>query len=113
MTMLGIADQIAALNEQQLNAGNQQVGSLFAQFRMRLGITLAVTLGLGLVLAAFSMSRIVGVGGDAALRHTEIGKAGEELKEPSARLVEAQGNGRRGASPERGAGGGETGCACA
>ncbi len=100
MTMLGIADQIAALNEQQLNAGNQQVGSLFAQFRMRLGITLAVTLGLGLVLAAFSMSRILGLEGDAALRYTEIVKAREELKELSARLVEAQENERRAISRE-------------
>ncbi len=33
MTMLGIADEIASVNEQQLNAGNQLVGSLFAQFR--------------------------------------------------------------------------------
>src|SRR5579864_777166 len=58
-TMLGIADEIAAFNEQQLNAGNQQVGDLFAQFRLRLGITLAITLGLGLGLAAFSVSRIL------------------------------------------------------
>ena len=100
MTMLGIADQIAAFNEQQLNAGNQQVGSLFAQFRLRLGITLAVTLGLGLLLAAFSMSRILGLERDAALRYTEIVKAREELKGLSARLVEAQENERRAISRE-------------
>ena len=100
MTMLGMADQIAAINEQQLNAGNQQVADLFAQFRTRMGITLAVTLGLGLLLAAFSMTRILGLESDAALRYDEIVKAREELKELSARLVEAQENERRAISRE-------------
>ncbi len=99
-TMLGIADEIAAFNEQQLNAGNQQVGDLFAQFRLRLGITLAVTLGLGLGLAAFSVSRILRLESEAALRYAEIAKAREELKELSARLVEAQENERRAISRE-------------
>jgi len=99
-TMLGIADEIAAFNEQQLNAGNQQVGDLFAQFRLRLGVTLAVTLGLGLVLAAFSVSRILRLESEAALRYAEIAKAREELKELSARLVEAQENERRAISRE-------------
>jgi signal transduction histidine kinase len=100
MNMLAISDQIGALNEQQLNAGNQQVGSLFAQFRLRLGVTLAITLGLGLVLAAFSMFRILRLESDAALRYAEIAKAREELKELSARLVEAQENERRAISRE-------------
>ena len=99
-TMLGIADQIAAFNEQQLNAGNRQVANLFAQFRRRLGITLAITLGLGLVLAAFTMSRILRLEREAALRYTEIAKAREELKELSARLVDAQENERRTISRE-------------
>jgi signal transduction histidine kinase len=98
--MLAIADQIASLNEQQLNAGNQQVGSLFAQFRLRLGITLAITLGLGLVLAAFSIFRILRLEYEGGLRYTEIARARVELKELSARLVEAQENERRAISRE-------------
>ena len=90
-TMLGIADQIAAFNEQQLLTGNQQINDLFAQFRLRLGITLAVTLGLGFTLAAFVMFRILRLENDAALRYAEIAKAREELKELSARLVEGAG----------------------
>ncbi len=100
LNMLAIADQIASLNEQQLNAGNQQVGSLFAQFRLRLGITLAITLGLGLVLAAFSMLRILRLEREGELRYTEIARARVELKELSARLVEAQENERRAISRE-------------
>ena len=100
MTMLGIADDIATVNEQQLNAGNQQVGSLFAQFRTRLGVTLATTLGLGLLLAAFSMTRILGLETEAGVRFAEIVTARAELKELSARLVEAQENERRAISRE-------------
>ena len=100
MTMLGIADQIATINEQQLNAGNQQVESLFVQFGTHLGITLATTLSLGLLLAAFSMWRILGLERETSLRFTEIAKAREELKELSARLVEAQENERRAISRE-------------
>ena len=56
MAMLTIADQIARVNEQQLNDGNAQVASLFSQFRNRLGGTVIATLGLGLLLAALSMN---------------------------------------------------------
>src|SRR5260370_983016 len=86
LNMLAIADQIASLNEQQLNAGNQQVGSLFAQFRLRLGITLAITLGLGLVLAAFSMLRILRLERDGQFRDTEIARARGGLKGLAARM---------------------------
>ncbi len=99
-TMLGIADQIAAFNEQQLDAGNRQVANLFAQFRRRLGITLGITLGLGLALAAFAMSRILRLEREAAVRYTEIARTREELKELSARLVDAQENERRAISRE-------------
>lgn len=99
-TMLGIADQIAGINEQQLDAGNRQVANLFAQFKRRLGITLAVTLGLGVLLAGFSMIRILGLERQNRNRYNQIVAAREELKELSARLVEAQENERRAISRE-------------
>ena len=98
--MLRVAGQIAAINEQQLTAGNRQVGELFAQFRRRLGTTLAVTLGLGLLLAAFSMVRILGLQRESSARYAEIAKARLELKDLSARLVDAQENERRAVSRE-------------
>lgn len=91
--MLGIANQIAAINEQQLNGGNRQVGELFSQFRTRLGATLAITLSLGFLLAAFSMARILRLERESAI-------ARQELKDLSARLVEAQENERRAISRE-------------
>ncbi len=98
--MLDIADQIAAVNEQQLTAGDSQVAELFAQFRIRLGLTLAGTLLLGLLLAGYSMKRILTLETETAERFREIAQAREELKELSARLVSAQESERRAISRE-------------
>ncbi len=93
MAMLSIADQIAAVNERQLNSGSTQVASLFTQFQVRLASTVFVTLGLGLVLATFSVRKILGL-------ERESVQARSELKELSARLVEAQETERRSISRE-------------
>jgi signal transduction histidine kinase len=93
MAMVGIADQIARLNERQLNDDNLQVEALFTQFRIRLTETLIATLGLGLLLAAVSMVRILRL-------ERESEETRRELKELSARLVQAQENERRAISRE-------------
>lgn len=98
--VLHIADQIAAVNEQQLSAGNEQMGTLFAQFRDRLSLALLITLGLGLLLAAFSTTRILRLERESSTRFAEIEQARAELKELSARLVEAQESERRAISRE-------------
>ena len=93
MAMVGIADQIALVNERQLDADNRQVEALFSQFRIRLSETLIATLGLGLLLAALSMVRILRL-------ERESEETRRELKELSARLVQAQENERRAISRE-------------
>jgi len=93
MAMVGIADQIAGLNERQLNEDNLQVESLFSQFRVRLSGTVIATLGLGLLLAALSMSRILRL-------ERESEDTRKELKDLSARLVQVQENERRAISRE-------------
>jgi signal transduction histidine kinase len=93
MAMVGIADQIAGLNERQLNDDNLQVEALFSQFRIRLSETLMATLGLGLLLAALSMVRILRL-------ERESEETRRELKELSARLVQVQENERRAISRE-------------
>lgn len=98
--MLIIASRIGAINEQELTAGNRQVGELFSKFRMRLGVTLAITLGVGSLLAAFSMARILGLERQSSARYQEIAKARVELQDLSARLVEAQESERRAISRE-------------
>ena len=93
--MLGLADQIAATNERQLRAGSDRVAELFAQVRARLAFTLALTLGLGCLLALFSTRRILALESEAGSQFRQVTEARGELKELSARLVEAQENERR------------------
>ncbi len=100
MAMLSIADQIARVNEQQLNDGNAQVASLFSQFRYRLSATVIATFGLGLLLAALSMTKILRLERESDTRYLEIEEARRELKELSARLVQAQENERTAISRE-------------
>jgi signal transduction histidine kinase len=100
MAMLGIADQIRALNESQLNAGKLRLQATFSQFRNRLTLILGLTLGLGLLLAYFSMRKILGLENETADHLREISQARVELKRLSARLVEAQEDERRSISRE-------------
>jgi signal transduction histidine kinase len=100
MAMLGIADQIGGISESQLDAGKQRVASTFSDFRERLIATIGLTIGLGLVLTAFTMTRILRLESETAGRYLEIAKARAELKQLSARLVEAQENERRSISRE-------------
>jgi len=93
MTMLGIADQIRALNEAQLNNGKTRVEALFSQFQRRLAVTVALTIGLGLLLAAFSTRRILGL-------EAEGTRGRLALQNLSARLVEVQEQERRSISRE-------------
>jgi signal transduction histidine kinase len=93
MAMLGIADQIRELNEAQLNDGKASVEALFTQFRQRMGITVALTFGLGLVLAAFSVRKILELEAEGAAARVA-------LQNLSARLVEAQEEERRSISRE-------------
>jgi signal transduction histidine kinase len=98
--MLAIADRIAALNEQQLNAGNDQVVGLLLKFRARLVITLVAALALGLGLAALSMRRILRLETQGHARYEEAAEARGQLKDLSARLVQAQESERRALSRE-------------
>ena len=98
--MLGIADQIGAINESQLNAGKARVEELFSRFQRRLTMAIGSTIILGLLLAGFSMRKILGLEAETAEHYKVISNARAELKQLSARLVEAQENERRSISRE-------------
>ena len=98
--MLGIADQIGDINESQLDGGKARVEELFARFRRRLTMAIGLTIILGLLLAGFSMRKILGLEAETAEHYKEISNARAELKQLSARLVEAQENERRSISHE-------------
>jgi signal transduction histidine kinase len=99
-SMLHIADQIAKINESQLNFGKEKVTRTYSQFRRRLVITIGSTIGVGFILAAFSISKILRLETERAARYQEIATARIELKQLSARLVEVQENERRSISRE-------------
>ena len=98
--MLGIADQIAGINEAQLDTGKHEVIDMFAQYRRSSLITIGLTIAVGVILAIFSMRKIVGLETEAAERYREIATARIELQQLSARLVDAQENDRRAISRE-------------
>jgi signal transduction histidine kinase len=98
--MLAIADRITAINDQQLTAGNNQVVSLLLRFQTRLLVTLVAALVLGLGMATFSTRRILKLEDQARLRYEEMADARGQLKDLSARLVEAQETERRALSRE-------------
>jgi signal transduction histidine kinase len=99
-SMLAIANQIGALNEAQLNAGRAKVEETFRQSRRRLALTIALAIGLGLLLATFAMRKILRLENETAGQYTEISKARAELQQLSARLVQAQEDERRSISRE-------------
>ncbi len=98
--MLSLAGRIADLNDQQLDAGNQQVGSLLVSFQTRLLLTLMAALAIGLGLALFTMRKILSLESQARSQYGEVAEARTQLKELSARLVQAQEEERRSLSRE-------------
>ncbi|HUA18897.1 MAG TPA: sensor histidine kinase [Bryobacteraceae bacterium] len=94
-SMLAIADRIAGINEQQLNSGNKEVVSLLLRFQARLLVTLIAALVLGLGMATFCTRTILKLEDQAHLRYEEVADARSQLKDLSARLLQAQETERR------------------
>jgi signal transduction histidine kinase len=99
-TTLEIADRIAAVNEQELNNGDERLKDIFDRFRFRLGLMLAITLGIGALLALATTRHILRLARDADLRYRQVILAQTQLKDLSARLVDAQEQERRAISRE-------------
>ena len=100
MVMLGMADQIRDIDESQLTAAKQRIAGSFSQFRQRLILTIGLTIGVGLLLASFSMRKILQLERETALHFREIANARAELQQLSARLLAAQEDERRSISRE-------------
>lgn len=95
MAMLDIANRIAALNEQQLNAGNASDAALLSSFQTRLAVTLLVTVALGAAMATFSTRKILKLERRAHSQYRDVADARRQLENLSARLVQAQETERR------------------
>ena len=93
--MLDIANNIADLNEQQLTAGNERDAALLTSFQKSLGLTLLISVLLGIGMAAFSTRKILKLEARAHNQYQEVSDARRQLENLSARLVEAQETERR------------------
>jgi len=100
MAMVDLAGQIERLNEKRLEDSSQETSDLFEQFRLRLSILVALTLGVGLLLAGASLWRILQLEKESETRFNEIVRAKQELQELSASVLETQESERRRISRE-------------
>ena len=89
-SMLTIADQIGAIATARLSADELRAAAAYRRYRGRLTIAIGLTIGLGLLLAAFSIRQIFALEKETAARYREISSAREALQELSARLLQAQ-----------------------
>src|SRR5215467_3183168 len=95
MAMLEIANRIATINEQQLNAGNASDAALLTSFQNRLTLTLVLSVILGAGMATFSMRKILKLEERAHNQFKDVAAARQQLESLSARLVQAQETERR------------------
>jgi signal transduction histidine kinase len=100
MVVVQLADQLAAVNQKQMEAGNQHIVNLFASFRRLLILLLVLTLVCGALLAAGSFRRILRLERLSAARFEEVEHARAALRELSARLIAVQESDRKSLSRE-------------
>jgi signal transduction histidine kinase len=97
---LDLVDRIDQMNERQMAAGDAQLNRTFNALRLRLIGMLAVTVVVGMALAAFTVRRTLRLETELEQRYQEGARTRQELKDLSARLVSAQEEERRTISRE-------------
>jgi signal transduction histidine kinase len=98
--VLQLTRQVTALNERDLDAGEDRIRAVQSRFQRRVAVISIVTLALGLILAAVSIRRVQRLEGEAKARFEEVEEARRELVKLSDRLVTAQEEERRKLSRE-------------
>jgi signal transduction histidine kinase len=98
--MLDLVDRIDQISARELSSGDAKLNATFDGLRFRLVMMLLITLGAGLLLAAFTIRRTLTLESELKKRYDEGLRAQQELKELSARLVSAQEEERRAISRE-------------
>jgi signal transduction histidine kinase len=97
---LDLVDRIDQMNNRQMAAGDAQLNQTFNALRLRLVGMLAVTVMVGMALAAFTVRRTLRLEIELDQRYQEGVRTRQELKDLSARLVSAQEEERRAISRE-------------
>jgi signal transduction histidine kinase len=98
--VLAAADEIARLNDDQVQESGRRSAALFRSFRTRMAVTVGLLLVLGGLVASFSVGRTLRLAREARERHAEILRTRSKLERLSAMLVGAQEQERRSVSRE-------------
>lgn len=99
-TMLAIADRISSINEHDLALVDTKTTEAFDRFRLRLIVTLLLTLCGGVLLAWLTLTVLTKAESEREQRYQESVRARSELQELSARLLTAQEEERKSISRE-------------
>lgn len=98
--LIQMVDQVDAISTRQMAASDARMNDTFGRLRRRLTLILAVAVGMGLLLAGFTVWRTLRLEQELERRYREVLHTQQELTELSARLVSAQEEERRNISRE-------------
>jgi signal transduction histidine kinase len=98
--LIRLVDQVDAITARQMAASDARMNLTFARLRYRLILIVSLAVGMGLLLAGFTIWRTLRLEQELEQRYREVLHTQEELKELSARLVSAQEEERRTISRE-------------
>ena len=98
--VIQLTRQVTALNERDLDAGEERIRAVESGCRRRLGITALFAMSLGLILGMISIRRVQYLEQESKARYEEVEVARRELQRLSERLLTAQEEERRNLSRE-------------
>jgi signal transduction histidine kinase len=98
--LIQMVDQVDAISSRQMAASDARMNETFGRLRRRLTMIVALAVGMGLLLAGFTVWRTLRLEQELEHRYREVLNTQQELKELSARLVSAQEEERRSISRE-------------
>jgi signal transduction histidine kinase len=98
--LIRMVNQVDAISSRQMAASDARMNESFARLRRRLLLIVALAVGMGLLLAGFTIWRTLRLEQELERRYREVLNAQQELTELSARLVSAQEEERRNISRE-------------
>ena len=100
VALLALIDRIDRINQLELASADAQLNTAFESLRWRTLLKIAVTMSVGIGLAAFTARRTLLMEAELQQRYEEGMRARQELQELSARLLSAQEEERRNISRE-------------
>jgi signal transduction histidine kinase len=98
--LIQLVDQVDAISARQMAASDARMNETFGRLRRRLALIVALAVGMGLLLAGFTIWRTLRLERELEQRYAQVLNTQQELKELSARLVSVQEEERRSISRE-------------